>query len=32
MTSAATVVDLTQMTRAQRSALPLSADVAEVDR
>jgi hypothetical protein len=30
MTSAATVVDLTQMTRAQRSVLPLSADVAEV--
>ena len=30
MTNTATVVDLTQMTRAQRAALPLSADVAEV--
>jgi hypothetical protein len=30
MTSAAPVIDLTQMTRAQRSVLPLSADVAEV--
>ena len=30
MTSAATVVDLTHTTRAQRAALPLSADVAEV--
>jgi hypothetical protein len=30
MTGVATVVDLTHVTRAQRSALPLSADVAEV--
>ncbi|MGH3783009.1 MAG: replication initiator, partial [Pseudonocardiaceae bacterium] len=30
MTSAAPVVDLTHMTRAQRAALPLSPDVAEV--
>ena len=30
MTSTATVVDLTHLTRVQRAVLPLSADVAEV--